>query len=580
MKKGTITNINLKSPRIEEKDCYQKTRKNYKPSEVASVKKCFVFLILFISIISLSFSQEKIEFLAIPIHYDVKAELFPSEHRISVSATVTLIAKEDSLSKITLGYDKYFTMSSVLDENKKTLLFEENEKEGYKYITISLPFGTSLKKDNKFKLIFNYSGVIDTFVYDVNIISEQLIELGQATYWYPRELSYFNDFTYSLAITAPGDQTIVSSELHAPLERVEAVGSKRRWIFKKGEHSTWTIFLWASNQLKEYSKKEGIIRGKIYYVNANEKQIKAVFENIVSIFKTYNKLYGSYSDKESFTYFLSPRKGWSYVPGEIVIMPEDDIVSSIKEGNFTYNKYKYLAHEFGHLWWGKGVRAKSEEEYPNSDWITEGFAEYSSLLALEKAFGKEAIKSYLNDFNKSIIAVSKDMPVTKAIKNIRDKNWHVITYSKSAYILHMLRYIMGDKKFYAMMNTFFIENQGKEITTSDFFKYIERFGGDLSWFVDEWLLDTGLPQYKLTYSISEKSKDKVLVKGEIIQTAKLFKMPLEIGFYGDDRAEVVRIMVEGKESAFSVELDFLPQKIELDPEKKVLKREYQSTIKQ
>lgn len=547
----------------------------FKTKVIISKKNSFVFLLFYIFINSLFFGQEKIEFLAIPIHYDIKAELFPSDNAVSVYADVILKAKEDSFSEVTLGYDKDFKMLSVFDENKNPLSFEEREKEGYKYISISLPFGESLRKGDKFSLIFHYSGRIYTFVSDVNIISEELTELGQAAIWYPRELNYTSEFTYSLDITAPGDQTIVTSSQLAPLDRVEIVGDNKRWIFKKGNQPSWTIFFCASNGLKEYSRREGIIEGKIYYVNAEVKQIKVLFENIVSILETYNKFYGSYSDEESFAYFLAPRKGWSYVRGEMVVMPESGFVSSIRAGILPKNQYKYLAHELGHLWWGRGVRFKAEDEHPNSDWLTEGFAEYSSLLALEKKFGNEAVKDYLESFNKSIVNTPKDIPVTKAIKDkCKDwYNWRDLTYYKSAYVLYMLRYVMGDEKFFSMMSIFFKENLGKDINTSDYFIYLEKFGGNLSWFVDEWFLNTGLPQYKLSYSISKESKDRVLIRGEVIQMAKIFKMPLEIGFYSDDNIEIIRIMVEREKTSFSVDLDFIPEKIDLDPGRKVLKRD-------
>lgn len=104
-------------------------------------KNLFIIPIFFVLLNSLSFTGEEIEFMAILIHYDIQAELFPSEHEITASATVTLTAKVNSISKVTLGYNKCFKMFSVFDENKNPLLFEEAEKEGYKYISVSLPLG-------------------------------------------------------------------------------------------------------------------------------------------------------------------------------------------------------------------------------------------------------------------------------------------------------------------------------------------------------------------------------------------------------------------------------------------------------
>jgi hypothetical protein len=64
----------------------------------------------------------------------------------------------------------------------------------------------------------------------------------------------------------------------------------------------------------------------------------------------------------------------------------------------------------------------------------------------------------------------------------------VIVYHKGAYVLHLLRTQLGDRRFWAGVRSYTRAQMGKSVTTADFQREMERASGaDLSGFFREWV---------------------------------------------------------------------------------------------
>ena len=76
----------------------------------------------------------------------------------------------------------------------------------------------------------------------------------------------------------------------------------------------------------------------------------------------------------------------------------------------------------------------------------------------------------------------------------------------------------------------------------------------LDWFFEEWVYDTGIPTYRLNYSLVPLKDGKVVVKGKILQedVSESFTMPVEVfaHLHGDKEVRVGRVEVSGKETSF------------------------------
>ncbi len=116
------------------------------------------------------------------------------------------------------------------------------------------------------------------------------------------------------------------------------------------------------------------------------------------------------------------------------------------------NKFKYVKvggqdfdglmnHEFGHEWWGNKVTAGDWADY----WIHEGIGTYGDALYIrdmegEKAYEKHFAQSAMHIPNRKPIVLGKDIP--------EDDAYHGEIYTKGAFFMHTLRYVIGDSIFF------------------------------------------------------------------------------------------------------------------------------------
>jgi aminopeptidase N len=140
-------------------------------------------------------------------------------------------------------------------------------------------------------------------------------------------------------------------------------------------------------------------------------------------------------------------------------------------------------------------------------------------------------------------------------------------------ILHMLRWVVGDNKFYPIMRGFYTQYAGKPASIADFQAICEKDSGEkLTWFFTQWLDSTGAPEFKTKYTVYRLGSNKGFrVVGEITQDLDLFRMPVDLKIDTDGKTEDKRIDVVGTNSAFSVETFGKPRRIVVDPDDKVLK---------
>ena len=103
-----------------------------------------------------------------------------------------------------------------------------------------------------------------------------------------------------------------------------------------------------------------------------------------------------------------------------------------------------------------------------------------------------------------------------------------LTGSKGAAVLNMLRYVIGDDKFFQMLKAFAQQHAWKSVSTEDFEKAVEGVSGqDLGYFFIQWIESSGAPEFKLEYTIFRTQKG-FRVMGKISQDLDTFRMPVDL----------------------------------------------------
>src|SRR5690606_17587366 len=125
--------------------------------------------------------------------------------------------------------------------------------------------------------------------------------------------------------------------------------------------------------------------------------------------------------------------------------------------------YRFRAHEVAHQWWGaSGVDFLTYHDR----WLSEGFADYSSLMYLQAAArDKELFAKTLRTWRADIKKHINAGPVWMGHR--LGNAYNTVVYEKGAWVLHMIRNLMLDLKtmkedrFFEMMRDFYATYRGR-----------------------------------------------------------------------------------------------------------------------
>ena len=163
----------------------------------------------------------------------------------------------------------------------------------------------------------------------------------------------------------------------------------------------------------------------------------------------------------------------------------------------------FLAHEIAHQWWGQAVGWKNYHE----QWISEGFAQYFAALYAAQDRGDEVFRGMLRQMRRWAIEQSSQGPVYLGYRlghiKAEGRVFRAIVYNKGAMVLHMLRRLVGDEKFFAGLRQFYATWKFRKAGTDDFRLAMQKASGtDLTAFFDGWVYGASVPVLAFTSTVS------------------------------------------------------------------------------
>jgi len=224
-------------------------------------------------------------------------------------------------------------------------------------------------------------------------------------------------------------------------------------------------------------------------------------------------------------------------------------------------------HELAHQWWGDMVTCANWGHI----WLNEGFASWSEALYQEWMYGDAAYRSYMRGmrYTGGGTVFCDDTTSTARIFNSG------LSYDKGAWVLHMLRGVLGDADFFAALAEYRKEFEYKSATTEDFRDACEAATGrDLDWFFSEWVYGHNYPIYQYAYrSIADGDQYHVVIKLLQVQTTSpsVFTMPVQIGLTNGIDDTLFTVWNNSSGQIYDVYLPFQPGMMTLDPNDWILK---------
>jgi aminopeptidase N len=231
------------------------------------------------------------------------------------------------------------------------------------------------------------------------------------------------------------------------------------------------------------------------------------------------------------------------------------------------DQYTLMAHEITHQWFGDMV---SEKKFGHL-WLSEGFANYFSIVYMQHKFGVDTALEMLEDDRAKAIAFSKknSSPVVDTISSYLDL-LNANSYEKGCWVLRMLHHQLGDSVFKTCIRNYYKTFAGKNADSRDFQQICEKVSGlDLSVFFQQWLYTPGIPNLHISWKYLARDKKINITVRQSQKTPFVF--PLEI--LAEDRGkkgQLATLKISRNIQTFSIPIDKKPAKLIADPQRNLL----------
>lgn len=263
--------------------------------------------------------------------------------------------------------------------------------------------------------------------------------------------------------------------------------------------------------------------------------------------------------------------------GMIAIQPfryggmEHQTISTMRRSLFLSERI--TAHELAHQWWGNLVTCNSWENI----WLNEGFASYAEALYEEAKTGIAGRNAIMDRFAERYFA--EDSIIRYSLYNPPESRmFGIAIYQKGAWVLHMLRNLLGDDVFFEGLRAYGNAHAYSVAATEDLRKSFESvFQEDLGWFFDQWVYNAGYPEYHITTGIGEpdgggRFEIHIMLEQKQFDAPEIFYGPVEFLFRSGDVDTIMTFWNNERGQEFLISIDSRPDTIIFDPDNKILKK--------
>lgn len=475
------------------------------------------------------------------LHCDLQVEFFlgaaPEEPNLVGTNIMTVESKTDGLTTFTFRLDEILNIDqamvngtpvsvSTLSPTTRQVSLDQPYNDGEVFILTISYSGHAVGQGPATSIAFKTHGIPL-----VDIVYTCSVPYFAFTWWPIKDSDYAtpgnncDKFTVELAITGPADMVSVCN---GELQSIEDLPDDRRrynWshtypiapylvFFSSTNYNTWSV---------DYEPVAGGTMPVRFYIFPEKDTAgnRAAWEKALDALYVYRQLFGEYP-------FVNDKYGIYQCKFGGFAGMEHQTCSG--HSGFSAFDETLTVHELSHSWWGNMITCATL----NHMWLNEGFATYCECLWEENKTGTpnlSALKSCMN--GKKYTGPGTVYVSDEECADLNDLYDGDTSYNKGAWVLHMLRHVLGDGNFYDALAAYRAAYEFGCATTEQFQAVCESFydGGDLGWFFDQWIYEEGAPAYSWGWDWTELNANAYLLL-HVQQTQSspypVFTMPIDM----------------------------------------------------
>lgn len=510
------------------------------------------------------------------INYDIEIGIGSNVDWIEGITHIRVAVETDSPT-LPLDFTGLFVNTVNVDGITSTYIYEKG--------IIKIPL-FSLKKGDTVNVSISYSGTPDDgLIIGNNFHGNQSVFVdnwpNRTRFWLPSIDHPEDKATVMFTVHAPKDWKVIANGYQTKVPtttEINAIGPKEKrltWNWEVGVPiSTYnmvigaadmkikTVGLAACGKAPASKRLDECIEVTYWVYPEDVDKARPSFERAAEMVDYFTNLIGPFPFEKLANVQSSTRYGG--MENASAIFYSEDAIASGRNIEST------VSHEIAHQWFGDAVTESNWHHL----WLSEGFATYFGALFFENADGLTDFRRRMESNRMRVIKseVSNRPIIDKKVTNLFEL-LNSNNYPKGAWVLHMLRGILGDKLFFQGIKSYYEKFTHKSVLTKDFQESMEVVAGEsLRWFFDQWTTQPGFPILSQKEMWKSKSGTKGSVSLTILQTQNddwpIFRIPTEVCWGEDCRS----ITIDKRKQSYQFEFDKKPTELgKIDPDGWVLK---------
>lgn len=474
---------------------------------------------------------------------------------------VTFTSLEPALDWIELDLYDNLNVTSVLGPDRKQLAFTHTDE------VLQVRLAEPVDLANSTSVTVYYKGQPQPagplgLTFDVTPAGRPILatvsEPFYARSWWPCKDTVLDKALVNIYVVVPANMFVASSGTLITIE-----GENRVFCWSSQypmttynvslavtEYASWT---------EQYVSPEGNEFPLEFHVFPEHEDIaRYEFERVDQMIDFFSGLYGPYAFSQE-----------KYGMAEVVLAGAMEHQTMTSYGDFFMTGDRYyegiVAHELSHHWWGNLLTLRDW----NDVWLHEGLATFSDGLWREHISGRAAYLQFLRQ--RSAACCGFIGPISPPVKLFNQT-----VYQKGAWMLHMLRELVGDTDFFAALRRLTSDPalRYRNFGTDEFVAAFEaQTGQPLDWFFDQWLHRTGRPELAVEwYADAGQERGTMLVHVRVLQVQddEPWIFPLRLRLDLPSSTFDQDLWVTGSTTEFALPLSEVPDAIQIDPDQQLL----------
>lgn len=430
-------------------------------------------------------------------------------------------------------------------------------------MNVRVDLGSVVVAKQPLTLIFEYEGVLETAqggpIQNARLayVGNQGSYLFYAARWFPFHEYAADRATYQITITVPKG-IIVAGYSEQPTTGIPT-GNKTAYTFTSTKPILPGNYVAAQYIAKPYNF--GGLTVDVYAKVGDEKWADRVADVVGKHLEYYSSKFGAYA-----------------YGNRLVVAETDDETLEAYSGAgilflstkaFATGNEELLSREVAYQWWGQTVGIKSFDDA----WLSQGLAQFSGLLYVRDNNNETQFQQAIQAELEKALAFEQSASIRNAPKQLDDQTsaYRSVIFYKGAVVFNMLRQLLGEQKFDAMIRDYYTKYAGKNLSIDEFETLTSTIAGrNMRSFFGQWVDSTGVPEFHADYRML-RNKEGFRVPGTVKQEIEAFEMPIEVLLKTEAGAEKQVLVMKGTSADFDIQSKSKPLDIIIDPDSKIMR---------